>query len=120
VRAAGGSSRVDAALLPADAAQRLEQLPGIARAQAMRSSQLVLSPERPALSLLIRPLQGQQAMQLPWVEGPMHETRPGIAVHISEAVAQLYGLKPGDSWPLLSKAFSLQTQDHQAPELLFT
>ena len=119
VRAAGGSSRVDAALLPADAAQRLERLPGIARAQAMRSSQLVLSPERPALSLLIRPLQGEQAMQLPWVEGPLHQARPGIAVHISEAVAQLYGLKPGDNWPLLSKAFNLQTQDHQAPAASF-
>ncbi|TYK72719.1 ABC transporter permease [Comamonas sp. Z3] len=119
VRAAGGSSRVDAALLPADAAQRLERLPGIARAQAMRSSQLVLSPERPALSLLIRPLQGEQAMQLPWVQGPLHQARPGIAVHISEAVAQLYGLKPGDNWPLLSKAFSLQTQDHQAPAASF-
>ena len=119
VRAAGGSSRVDAALLPADAAQRLERLPGIARAQAMRSSQLVLSPERPALSLLIRPLQGEQAMQLPWVQGPIHQARPGIAVHISEAVAQLYGLKPGDNWPLLSKAFNLQTQDHQAPAASF-
>ncbi|AIJ45354.1 ABC transporter permease [Comamonas testosteroni TK102] len=119
VRAAGGSSRVDAALLPADAARRLERLPGIARAQAMRSSQLVLSPERPALSLLIRPLQGEQAMQLPWVQGPLHQARPGIAVHISEAVAQLYGLKPGDNWPLLSKAFSLQTQDHQAPAASF-
>ncbi|WP_043006310.1 ABC transporter permease [Comamonas testosteroni] len=119
VRAVGGSSRVDAALLPADAAQRLEQLPGIARAQAMRSSQLVLSPERPAISLLIRPLRGEQAMQLPWVEGPIQETRPGIAVHISEAVAQLYGLKPGDTWPLLSKAFSHQTLDQQSPAASF-
>nr|WP_249334382.1 ABC transporter permease [Comamonas sp. PE63] len=119
VRAAGGSSRVDAALLPADAAQRLELLPGIARAQAMRSSQLVLSPERPAISLLIRPLRGEQAMQLPWVEGPIQETRPGIAVHISEAVAQLYGLKPGDTWPLLSKAFSHQTLDQQSPAASF-
>lgn len=119
VRAAGGSSRVDAALLPADAAQRLELLPGIARAQAMRSSQLVLSPKRPAISLLIRPLRDEQAMQLPWVEGPIQETRPGIAVHISEAVAQLYGLKPGDTWPLLSKAFSHQTLDQQSPAASF-
>lgn len=110
VRAAGGSSRVDAALLPADAAQRISQLPGIERAQAMRSSTLVLSPERPAISLLIRPLKGDQAMQLPWVDGPLTSARSGIPVHISEAVAQLYGLKPGDEWPLLSKAFSLQAQ----------
>ena len=51
VRAAGGSSRADAALLPADAAQRLSQLPGIARAQPMRSSTLLLSPEKPAISI---------------------------------------------------------------------
>ncbi|MEG0938123.1 MAG: ABC transporter permease [Comamonas sp.] len=119
VRAAGGSSRVDAALLPADTAQRISQLPGIERAQAMRSSQLVLSPERPAISLLIRPLKGDQAMQLPWVDGPLASTRSGIPVHISEAVAQLYDLKPGDEWPLLSKAFSLQAHDHQAQAATF-
>ena len=119
VRAAGGSSRVDAALLPTDAAQSISQLPAIERAQAMRSSQLILSPERPAISLLIRPLKGDQAMQLPWVDGPIASTRSGIPVHISEAVAQLYGLKPGDEWPLLSKAFSLQTHDHKAQEATF-
>ena len=119
VRAAGGSSRGDAALLPADAAQRISQLPGIERAQAMRSSQLLLSPDRPAISLLIRPLKGDQAMQLPWVNGPIASTRSGIPVHISEAVAQLYGLKPGDEWPLLSKAFSLQTLDHKAQKATF-
>ncbi|MEG2049662.1 MAG: ABC transporter permease, partial [Comamonas sp.] len=119
VRAAGGSSRVDAALLPADTAQRISQLPGIERAQAMRSSQLVLSPERPAISLLIRPLKGDQAMQLPWVDGPLTTTRSGIPVHISEAVAQLYDLKPGNEWPLLSKAFSLQAHDHQAQAATF-
>ncbi len=119
VRAAGGSSRVDAALLPTDAAQSISQLPAIERAQAMRSSQLLLSPDRPAISLLIRPLKGDQAMQLPWVDGPIASTRSGIPVHISEAVAQLYGLKPGDEWPLLSKAFSLQTHDHKAQEATF-
>ncbi|RGE45064.1 ABC transporter permease [Comamonas testosteroni] len=110
VRAAGGSSRADAALLPADAAPRIAQLPGIERAQAMRSSQLVLSPERPAISILVRPLKGDAAQQLPWVSGPI-STGQGIPVHISEAVAQLYGLQPGDAWPLLSKAFSPQVHD---------
>ena len=119
VRAAGGFSRVGAALLPADAARRIAQLPGIERAQPMRSSQLVLSPEHPAISLLIRPLKGDQAMQLPWVEGPLSTAHRGIPVHISEAVAQLYGLKPGDTWPLLSKAFSLQTNEHKAQAATF-
>ena len=119
VRAAGGSSRADAALLPADAAQRLSQLPGIARAQPMRSSTLLLSPEKPAISILVRPLRGADAQQLPWVQGPVEAQRPGIPVHISEAVAQLYGLQPGDDWPLLSKAFSTQAQTHQAQAATF-
>lgn len=109
VRAAGGSSRADASLLPAGAASRIAQLPGVERALPMRSSQLVLSPERPAISLLVRPLDGEHAMQLPWVAGPLQPQRPGIPVHISEAVAQLYDLQLGDPWPLISKAFSHQT-----------
>ena len=119
VRAAGGSSRADAALLPADAAQHLSQLPGIARAQPMRSSTLLLSPEKPAISILVRPLKGADAQQLPWVQGPVDAQRPGIPVHISEAVAQLYGLRPGDDWPLLSKAFNTQAQTHQAQAATF-
>ena len=119
VRAAGGSSRTDAALLPADAAQRLSQLPGIARAQPMRSSTLLLSPEKPAISILVRPLKGADAQQLPWVQGPVEAQHPGIPVHISEAVAQLYGLQPGDEWPLLSKAFSTQALTHQAQAATF-
>ena len=118
VRAAGGSSRVDAALLPASAAQRIAQLPGIERAQPMRSSMLVLNPERPSISLLIRPLKGEQAQQLPWVAGPVSTGR-GIAVHISEAVAQLYELKPGDEWPALSKAFSAQAPGQKAHNASF-
>ncbi|QXZ10183.1 ABC transporter permease [Comamonas sp. Y33R10-2] len=128
VRAAGGSSRVDAALLPADAALRVSQLPGVERALPMRSSQLVLSPERPAVSLLLRPLKedsaGQRPMQLPWIEGPMIKgpiTAPssGTPVHISEAVAQLYDLKIGDEWPLLSKAFSHQVKAEKGPIATF-
>ena len=118
VRAAGGSSRADAALLPADAAQRIARLPGIERAQAMRSSQLVLSPERPAISILVRPLKGDAAQQLPWVSGPVSSGQ-GIPVHISEAVAQLYGLQPGDTWPLLSKAFNPQAHDSNRHEATF-
>ena len=105
VRAAGGSSRVDAALLPADAAARIASLSTVDHAQAMRSNTLVLSPEQPAISLLIRSLKGAQAQQLPWVAGPLRTPHSGIPVHISEALAQLYGLKVGDDWPLLAQAF---------------
>lgn len=123
VRAAGGSSRVDAALLPADTALRVSQLAGVERALPMRSSQLVLSPERPAVSLLLRPLRedsaGQRPMQLPWIEGPLTAPHNGTPVHISEAVAQLYDLKIGDEWPLLSKAFSPQVSEEKGPVATF-
>lgn len=53
------------------------------------------------------------------MQGPINASRSGIPVHISEAVAQLYELQPGDDWPLLSKAFSLQTQTHKAQAASF-
>lgn len=120
VRAAGGSSRVDAALLPARAAGAIGALPGVERAQAMRTGSLQLLPDQPAVSLLVRPLHGPQAQQLPWVQAPDPKlVREGIAVYVSEAVAQLYHLGVGDDWPLLSKAFSHETQDMQAPAASF-
>ncbi|WP_417282848.1 FtsX-like permease family protein [Comamonas sp.] len=128
VRAAGGSSRVDAALLPAGLAAQIARLPGVERAQAMRTTTLMLSPQNPGISLLIRPLRsrpGEPAQQLPWVAGPVearHAQDNGqvlVAVHISEAVAQLYDLKPGDDWPLLSQAFGHQAQDGKAQKAHF-
>lgn len=132
LRAAGGSSRVDAALLPIDVAAQIARLPGVERAQPMRTTSLMLSPHNPSISLLVRPLRNrpdEQAQQLPWVAGPVEpghsqdasqeNRQQAIAVHISEAVAQLYDLKPGDDWPLLSKAFSLQTQNGKAQEAHF-
>ena len=104
-RPAGGSTRIEAGLLQADAARAIAALPGIARAQPMRATTLTLTPGRPAVSLLVRPLRGEQAQQLPWVQGPVAAPPGRIAIYVSEAVAQLYGVKPGDDWPLLSKAF---------------
>jgi putative ABC transport system permease protein len=120
VRAAGGSSRVDAALLPARAARAIAALPGVERAQAMRTASLQLQPDQPAVSLLVRPLRGPQAQQLPWVQAPdPRQDRQGTPVYVSEAIAQLYHLGIGDGWPLLSKAFSHETNIGQAPTASF-
>lgn len=120
VRAAGGSSRIDAALLPARAAQAISALPGMERAQAMRTASLQLAPGQPAISLLVRPLHGPQAQQLPWVQAPAGRTHPGrTPIYISEAVAQLYRLQIGDDWPLLAQAFSHETQGGSAQAASF-
>jgi putative ABC transport system permease protein len=107
LRTAGGAGRADAAPLPAGLAARIAALPGVQRAQPMRSTSLWLSPERPAVSLLLRPLHGPQGQQLPWVQGPVDIPQGSVAVHVSEAVAQLYGVRPGQSWPLLARALGL-------------
>ncbi|PZP64022.1 MAG: ABC transporter permease [Delftia acidovorans] len=104
LRTAGSAGRADAAPLPADLAPRIAALPGMQRAQPMRSTSLWLSPDRPAVSLLLRPLHGPQGQQLPWIQGPVQAPAGSTPVYVSEAVAQLYGVRPGQEWPLLAQA----------------
>ncbi|HBY37597.1 MAG: ABC transporter permease [Delftia sp. 13_1_40CM_3_66_6] len=104
LRTAGSAGRADAAPLPADLAARIAALPGVQRAQPMRGTSLWLSPDRPAVSLLLRPLHGPQGQQLPWIQGPVQAPAGSTPVYVSEAVAQLYGVRPGQEWPLLAQA----------------
>ena len=104
LRTAGSTGRTDAVQLPADLAARIAALPGVQRAQPMRSIGLVLSPERPAVSLLLRPLHGPQGQQLPWVQAPVDIPAGTLPVYVSEAVAQLYGVRPGQEWPQMGQA----------------
>lgn len=104
LRTAGSAGRADAAPLPADLAPRIAALPGVQRVQPMRSTSLWLSPDRPAVNLLLRPLHGPQGQQLPWIQGPVQAPAGSTPVYVSEAVAQLYGVRPGQEWPLLAQA----------------
>ncbi len=104
LRTAGSAGRADAAPLPADLAARIAALPGVQRAQPMRGTSLGVSPDRPAVSLLLRPLHGPQGQQLPWIQGPVQAPAGSTPVYVSEAVAQLYGVRPGQEWPLLAQA----------------
>jgi putative ABC transport system permease protein len=53
----------------------------------------------------VRPLQGVHAKQLAWLTAPLPVPPGLIAVHVSEAAAQLYGLQAGQRWPALEQAF---------------
>jgi putative ABC transport system permease protein len=119
VRSAVKAGGPDAALLPAGFAEAVGQLPGVERAQALRASPVQLSPTLPALMVLSRPLGDNPAQALPLVGEPLPVPPGSTGVYISEAVVDLYGLRPGMEWPALSKAFSPLALATQAQPAIF-
>lgn len=123
--AIGAPGSGDAALLPAGFAEAVARLPQVERLQALRASPLQLDPARPALTVLSRPLGSEAsppappAQSLPLV-GEALPVPPGrTAVYVSEAVLDLYGVRPGMDWPAFSKAFEPLAQSHQAQPAIF-
>ena len=116
---AGGTGGTEAALLPAGFAEAVGQLPGLDRVQALRTSPLQLSPTLPALMVLSRPLGDDPAQVLPLVGNALPVPAGRTGVYISEAVVDLYDLRPGMEWPALFKSFSHLALDGQAQPAIF-
>ncbi len=115
LQAAGG----DAALLPPGFAEAVASLPGVDKVSPLRTSPLQLSAARPALTVLSRPLGNDPAQVLP-LTGPALPVPAGqIGVYVSEAVVDLYGVRPGQAWPELSKAFMPVALDTPAQAATF-
>ena len=115
LQAAGG----DAALLPPGFAEAVARLPGVDKVSPLRTSPLQLSAARPALTVLSRPLGNDPAQVLP-LTGPALPVPAGqIGVYVSEAVVDLYGVRPGQAWPELSKAFMPVAPEDQARAATF-
>lgn len=114
VRSALGTQGSDTALLPAGLAEAVAQLPEVERVHALRASPLQLDPALPALMVLSRPLGTDPAQSLPLVGEALPVPRGRTGVYVSEAVVDLYGLRPGMEWPAISKAFSSAAQEGQA------
>lgn len=119
VRLAGNAAADDAAALPAGFADRVAQLPGVERVQTLRTSSLLLDPARPAVALIARPLAGGPAQALPLVGNPVPVPPGRVGVYVSEAVAELYGARPGADWPALAESFGSLTQSGQAQAATF-
>lgn len=100
VRAVAGG-RESATLTPAFIAT-VRALPGVVRVEGQRQRLLTLDPRRPPVTLLARPLRDGAgrppaklplplvSAALPWPDDP-----GTVAVFASEAVADLYGARPG-------------------------
>ncbi len=119
LRAAGGATGDEAAVFPPGFADALARLPGVARVQALRTSSLQLQPDRPAVALLAWPLGGDPAQALPLVGAALPVPKGRVGVYVSEAVRDLYGVRPGADWPLLSEVFRPLAQSGQAPKAIF-
>lgn len=117
--AASSTTGTEAALLPAGFAEAVAQLPGVDRVQALRASPVQLSPTLPALAVLSRPLGDNPAQSLPLVGEPLPVPAGRVAVYISEAVVDLYGVRPGMDWPALSESFRPLALDRQAQPAIF-
>jgi len=98
---AGETAWIDPAL-----ETRVRELPQVARAVFLRSGRVTLDPARPAVALMARDGAG---LHFPLV-GKAHERkdRDPPPAWISEAVADLYGFRPGDEMaiPLAGKNFA--------------
>jgi putative ABC transport system permease protein len=84
--------------------QALAQLPGVARASTLRSTQLLLSPGQPAVALIARDL-WEPARSLPLVSGPLPLPPGRVAIYVSEPMVDLYGARPGTDFAPLSQSF---------------
>jgi putative ABC transport system permease protein len=87
----------DSGFLDQPTQQRIARLPGVLRVEFLRAQQVLLDPSLPRVTLLARDLDGARAETvLPLVTLPI---RPGSgdppAIWITEAVADLYRLRPG-------------------------
>ena len=92
--ASGGDGRADAAWLPPEFVRAASALPGVAHAETLRALAIPLDPARPAPTLIARPL-ARPEQALPLV-GALRPAAPGErAAYVSEAMADLYGAKPG-------------------------
>ncbi len=97
VRATAGSESGDAASLPSALVQGAATLPGVARVRSQRVATVQISPTRPAVTLLARDL-GDPAQELPLL-GELQPLPAGAtAAYVSEAMVNLYGARPGQTF----------------------
>ena len=76
---------------------RVRALPEVARVEFLRSDRIALDPARPAVALIARDMPSGAGTSLPLL-GKGYERKAGEppAAWVSEAVAELYGVRPGN------------------------
>ena len=105
VRTASSRSAGDTVFFTPEFVQAAARVPGIQRIGTQRTRQLQLDPTRPAVTLIARAL-ADPARDLPLVGEVRSAPGGSVAVFVSEAVVDLYGVRAGDSFNTLSEALA--------------
>jgi putative ABC transport system permease protein len=113
VRTALGSAASDTVYFSPEFVKALGSVPGVARVSGLRSTQLLLDPEKPAVTLVARPID-DPASALPLVGAALPVPAGHIAIYVSEAMVDLYGARPGNVFHPISQAFSALAQAGRA------
>jgi putative ABC transport system permease protein len=93
-RTASSAAAAEAAFLDPGFVDAVRGVPGVVRVDTLRLRSLQLDPQRPAVTLIARPLdRPEQALPL---TGELRPPQPGaVSSYVSEAMADLYGARPG-------------------------
>lgn len=88
---AGTSGFIEPALL-----ERIARLPGVAEVRPVRFDTLRLNAAQPPVTLIARPVDGGAALPLVGIRAAPAPGSPLPPAWVSEAMSDLFGLKPGD------------------------
>ena len=127
LRTADGAAAGDTAFLDPALVAAAARVPGVDRVSTQRVRPLALDPARPPVMLISRPLEAP-GRELPLVDDPLPPPaqRPAgagewIPLYVSEAVADLYGARPGEAFAPLAGAMGLtDTRDSAAKRMSTT
>ena len=105
VRTANSTLAGDTAFFTPEFVQAVAKTNGVKRVSTQRTKMLLMDPARPAVALVARELD-DPANELPMVGEPLPVPAGQIGIYVSEAMVDLYGVQPGQSFLRLNNAFS--------------
>ena len=110
VRTSGSASSSDAAFFDPRFVQEAARLTGVARVVTQRGIALALAPDKPSVTLLVRPLRATQGTaldagaSLPLLDDPLPVPQGAMGIYVSEAMVDLYGARLGQAFVPLGDA----------------
>lgn len=122
VRTAGSASSSDTAFFDPRFVQGAATLPGVARLLAQRSLALALAPDKPTVTLLVRPLRANPSAaldasaSLPLVGDALPVPAGRVGIYVSEAMVDLYGARLGQDFAPLGAALQSLTRQGLAAQ----